>query len=601
MVSDLENFRRESLNITAANMLVDRPVIAKVGDADGRTLRIKITDGGADTDLTGSRVYLCWAHESLKWKGVEAFTPVDEATGTYEVAYPAAMKHAGRCAAYVSIVQGDRVINSRNFTLYVESDLGIEEQLETSGTFESLMQAIDAFKRLTETAQATIDDWVSQLEAHKKEHDDQMAAQQTAFDDAQTQRTDDFNTAQTERDTAFNNKVAELEGDFNEKLQAFQTTFDGKVAEWQKKADALVDGKDGRSIWLTDADCSGGTVPQNQLYGYEAGSATAKTGDVVMTYADNTIKVYRVTSADDTNVTITLNGSIAAAEGGPSAWASFVAESGGKIPLNSLQGASSGKKPKNGDMIVYAGEANGVGTVAIYTVTGVDDTSVSVATPDKINTVSMDTLLSFVIGKVPSSTIGVSGSLDDIITPGFYAPIPRGTTGLPSGIEWRNCNCLTVWSNTQTLYVNHDGTNEIWMRTRVGSVWNTWQMAGGNVVVSGTISSSASASGSSAMLTIENTPLSGSIYNACITMDAIVYLANEATLTFAFPGWTLLAPTPYSKLIAYEGNNATEPQGSGSLKAVNVTRAVNNEVTVGNASSGENIVFGSFNCTVQKG
>lgn len=224
-MTTLDEFKRTTRILTGANQELDRPIIAKQDDVSGRTLRIQITDGGIVRDLSDATVFLCWAHESLKWKGIEPFIPVDATQGMFELAYPTAMQHPGTLKAYISICWNSRIINSINFNIYVQDDLGIEDALQDEDQFfASLKQELVDFQNTVDTAAEKFD---AQLADQESRFDSQLQSQQTRFDEQATR----FDSQLESQQTAFDAQIADQKSQFDTMTEQqhaqFNEWFDG--------------------------------------------------------------------------------------------------------------------------------------------------------------------------------------------------------------------------------------------------------------------------------------------------------------------------------------------------------------------------------------
>lgn len=161
----LEEFRRDSRVISHANDDIGRVVMAKEGDVSGRTLRIQITDDGVVEDLSAVKLMLAWKSEDGTHMGIEPFTMVDGATGTWELAYPEAMLVPGTVRAYLQIVGDGFTVNGRTFDIVVEDDLGITGGASGEPMFGTIISTIAEFYDLINRGE-------TQLADQKKRFDD---------------------------------------------------------------------------------------------------------------------------------------------------------------------------------------------------------------------------------------------------------------------------------------------------------------------------------------------------------------------------------------------------------------------------------------------
>lgn len=183
----LTEFRTTTRLINSANDELMRPITAKMDDVNGRGLRIQVTDNGVVQDLTDARVFLAWCHESLKFKGIEPFVPIDASSGIFECVYPAHMLHPGTLRAYIQVCYNSRVINTVNFKIYVQDGLGIQSSLENEEQlFVTLQTSVADFYDVIERADGLTDEfqtnYSTQLNNQQNTFNAQLAQQQADFD-----------------------------------------------------------------------------------------------------------------------------------------------------------------------------------------------------------------------------------------------------------------------------------------------------------------------------------------------------------------------------------------------------------------------------------
>ena len=145
-----EEFKTDEILIAHVNEKITKTFIAKMGDNSGRVLKVQITNEGEIIDMTGYSVYLLWAHESGKHKGIEAFTAVDATQGVYSLEYPATMlNHAGVLHAYIQVVNPDNdIINTLNFRIYVQGDNGVMGDTEVTDLYATFKQLMADFEEM---------------------------------------------------------------------------------------------------------------------------------------------------------------------------------------------------------------------------------------------------------------------------------------------------------------------------------------------------------------------------------------------------------------------------------------------------------------------
>lgn len=95
-------------------------LVASPADAEGRGIRLRVRQGGADADLTGARVYLAWRHRATGERGCEPFSAMDAKAGLFSVWYPAALQGTeGTVDAQVMVSWDDRAVSTMPFQIHV--------------------------------------------------------------------------------------------------------------------------------------------------------------------------------------------------------------------------------------------------------------------------------------------------------------------------------------------------------------------------------------------------------------------------------------------------------------------------------------------------
>lgn len=119
--TSLDHFRRIDITLDSAQdyIIIDSPVL-KTGDVLGRTIHLRLTDGGQPVDGSAFTVNLGWTHPLSRTSGMEAMQTVDGKGGIFELNIPKAMTaHKGAVVAAFQIVANEKITTSQNFTFEV--------------------------------------------------------------------------------------------------------------------------------------------------------------------------------------------------------------------------------------------------------------------------------------------------------------------------------------------------------------------------------------------------------------------------------------------------------------------------------------------------
>jgi len=117
----LDNFRRVDFRLNKANDYIPDNFFAKEGDYNGRELVVQITNGSVVTETQGIQLILNWKHLNKGHSGNKYFEELDITKGIYKVSYPTQMLFAGKVSCFITIVDNEKITNTRNFNLKVEA------------------------------------------------------------------------------------------------------------------------------------------------------------------------------------------------------------------------------------------------------------------------------------------------------------------------------------------------------------------------------------------------------------------------------------------------------------------------------------------------
>ena len=137
-----DEFYYQHINLDTVNTQVFTNLTSKVGDTNGRGLIVTLTENGLQKDTTGISLNLKWKHRSGVSQGLDNFDVVDLSKGVYKITYPTEMNRSGLVDAFVQIVDGGKVVGTRNMIISVESTVGDDSAIESSNSFSALASAL---------------------------------------------------------------------------------------------------------------------------------------------------------------------------------------------------------------------------------------------------------------------------------------------------------------------------------------------------------------------------------------------------------------------------------------------------------------------------
>lgn len=146
-----DKFYYQHINLDTVNTQVFTNLTSKVGDTNGRGLIVTLTENGLQKDTTGISLNLKWKHRSVVSQGLDNFDVVDLSKGVYKITYPTEMNRSGLVDAFVQIVDGTKIVGTRNMIISVESTVGDDSAIESSNSFTALAQALIDVSNLEST------------------------------------------------------------------------------------------------------------------------------------------------------------------------------------------------------------------------------------------------------------------------------------------------------------------------------------------------------------------------------------------------------------------------------------------------------------------
>ena len=174
----LENFRRVDYRLDRANGYIPDNLFAKEGDYNGRELLVQLTDGGVETDTTGVQMIFNWKHLQKGHSGNVYFEEEDVVKGKYVVAYPSQMLFAGIVTCYFTVIDGEKITNTKNVTLTVEKgETG--ELIVAENDFSILQQALIQINQYQNQIDNIKSDLIRQV-------DELLITEQTKFDELES-------------------------------------------------------------------------------------------------------------------------------------------------------------------------------------------------------------------------------------------------------------------------------------------------------------------------------------------------------------------------------------------------------------------------------
>ena len=139
----LDNFRNRTIIWDTVNKDFPQPIQIMQGDANARTLLIKIVDNGVEIDLTGHSLKLTYQYTNSSNSGFVMIPPKDLAKGEFILVIPTEMTATGVIEANLILLNKDKeqVIVSKNLTF-------ISDSSTVSDLAQEVNNKIDDFTKL---------------------------------------------------------------------------------------------------------------------------------------------------------------------------------------------------------------------------------------------------------------------------------------------------------------------------------------------------------------------------------------------------------------------------------------------------------------------
>lgn len=203
----LDSFRRVDFRLNKANDYIPDNFFAKEGDYNGRELVVQITNGSVVTETQGIQMILNWKHLNKGHSGNKYFEGLDITKGIYKVSYPTQMLFAGKVSCFITIVDNEKITNTRNFNLKVEA--GADGNLIVAeNDFSILQQALIQINQYQNQIDNIKSDLIRQV-------DELLNTEQTKFDELYENEKEEFDY---------------LQANYAPLLQSLQSQFDNVIA-----------------------------------------------------------------------------------------------------------------------------------------------------------------------------------------------------------------------------------------------------------------------------------------------------------------------------------------------------------------------------------
>lgn len=154
----LENFRKIRIALHDSNDPVLRKLVAKEGDRNGRELEVQLTNRNVLENQTGVTLQFYWHNLRVGNQGIKKFNTVDSSRGLFKVAYPDSMLNAGNVSCYVQIQDGQKITNTRTFTVLVEGSGFDAQTVIASDDYQALNDALIEVNRYQSQISDILDD-----------------------------------------------------------------------------------------------------------------------------------------------------------------------------------------------------------------------------------------------------------------------------------------------------------------------------------------------------------------------------------------------------------------------------------------------------------
>lgn len=144
----IDNFK--TTDITINNIQQDKiPKLEAVqGEKDGRSLTVRVQNGGIVEPQPSLNLNLGWKHRTAKDKenmlieGLDAFKAIDREKGIFRIEFTSSMMQPGIIDASIQFVNGNTITQSDSFIINVRKSPFSEEAVQSESSFTVLQEAL---------------------------------------------------------------------------------------------------------------------------------------------------------------------------------------------------------------------------------------------------------------------------------------------------------------------------------------------------------------------------------------------------------------------------------------------------------------------------
>lgn len=155
------------INLKSLDQAIKNPVIVGGGDANGRTLRIILTQEAEAMITSNHNVYLKWYHQDKKIRGYDLFKLVSYKPMTWEIKFPKNMLHEGVVLASIELVDDISIASSTNFHIEVLADPWGEQNFDETEDFSIFQDAVVKINSTQRKAQKQLEEQQRSFETMK--------------------------------------------------------------------------------------------------------------------------------------------------------------------------------------------------------------------------------------------------------------------------------------------------------------------------------------------------------------------------------------------------------------------------------------------------
>lgn len=159
--------KTNTINLKSLDQHIQNPVIAGGGDANGRTLRIIMSQEAAAMITPETHVYLKWYHQKTKVRGYDRFKKTSSKPMTWEIKFPQSMLDEGIVMACVQLVDDVSVSSSTNFHIEVLADVWDGFEFGDTEEFSVFNDAVIKLNATQRKAEAQIEEQNREFENMK--------------------------------------------------------------------------------------------------------------------------------------------------------------------------------------------------------------------------------------------------------------------------------------------------------------------------------------------------------------------------------------------------------------------------------------------------